>query len=95
MLFLANALVDCLRLRTGNDLLEPWVAAERVPKPTPLQVGQRHVGDGAALHTDRHREQMLDQIHCLFRFARLRIDQREPASEVSLLDRVALKRVDF
>ncbi len=71
------------------------MAAERVPNPTPLQIGECHVVNGAALHTDGYREEMLDHILGLFRFARLRIDQRKAGSEVSLLFRLGRTGASF
>src|SRR6478735_148709 len=39
-----NELINCLRLRSGEDLLEARVASEGVPFPAQTQVGQRNVG---------------------------------------------------
>ena len=72
------ALVDCLRLRSGKNLLKTRIASQRIPFRSQTKISERD-----ATRTIRPRDragsgkETLDQRDRLVRLAKERIDQRQ------------------
>jgi hypothetical protein len=71
-------LVNCLRLRSGENLLETRIASQRIPFPPQTKISERDVlRKIQPLDRAGNGEQTLDQRDRLFLVANERINQRE------------------